>query len=301
MEAGFDAALEAAGARAGEGVDADVEFEFLAGEGGVEARGGHLGGQVGAEFGGGAGEGLGGHFAEAVGDVVADAAELVAQAAADGTADRAAEGGKAEVGPAELVHRAVALGDLDGAGEGVDAALFQRLERGALEGRARGGFGEAARDHPGDQLFHRDAHRDLGGHTGGYTGGGADAGPRGGDGGGDLDGGHDHRADDHELGVLDVVGAVFEDLGLFLAPFADGGEGGLVAGEQFVAVGGDRVVGLALRQRGQGGGQGRGGGVVDGVEGFGGGGPGVGEAAHGGLVTVGPITGAQNVFRDPLQ
>ncbi|MFE3545201.1 hypothetical protein ACFXK0_19755 [Nocardia sp. NPDC059177] len=301
MEAGFQAALEAAGPGAGEGVDADVEFEILAGQGGVEARGGYLGGQVGAEFGGGAGEGLGGHLAEAVGDVVADAAEFVAQAAADGTADRAAEGRQTEVAPAELVHRAVALGDLDGAGEGVDAALFECFERRTLESRACGGFGEAARDHPGDQLFHRDAHRDLGGDAGGYTGGGADTGPRGGDGGGDFDGCHDHRADDHQLGVLDVVGAVFEDLGLFLAPFPDGGESGLVAGEQFVAVGGDRVVGLAFRQRGQGGGQGRCGGVVDGVEGCGGGGPGVGEAAHGGLVAVWPITGAQNIFRDPLQ
>ncbi|WP_278261847.1 hypothetical protein [Nocardia sp. AG03] len=301
MEAGFDAALEAARARAGEGVDADVEFEFLAGESGVEACGGDLGGEVGAEFGGGAGEGLGGEFADLVGDVVADAAEFVAEAAAHGAADRAAEGGQAEVGPAEFVHRAVAVGDLDGAGESVYAALFQCLEGRPLQRRAGRGLGDAARDHPGDQLFHRDAHCDLRGDAGRYTGGGADAGPGGGDGGGDLDGGHDHRADDHELGVLDVVGAVFEDLGLFLAPFADGGEGGLVAGQQFVAVGGDRVVGLALRERGQGGGQRGGGGVVDGVEGFGGGGPGVGEPAHGGFVTVGPISRAQNVFRDPLQ
>ncbi|MDO3651220.1 hypothetical protein [Nocardia mangyaensis] len=298
---GFQAALNTTSARAGERVDADVEFEFLIEQRRGDAGGGDLSREVGAEFGGGARDGIGGEFACLAGNLVADSVEPVTHRAADGTTDRAAEGGQTQVGPTEVVRRAVALGHLDGAGEGIDAALFQCFEHGSAQCRASCRLRGAPGDHAADQLPYRDTHRDLGGHARRDTRGGADAGPRGGDGGADLDGGHDHRADDHEFGVFDVVGAVIEELGLLRAPLADRGEGGIVAGEQFVAVGGDRIVGLTLGQGRQGRVQRRRGLVVDGVERVGCAGPRVGEAAHGGFVALRPITGAENVFRDPLQ
>ncbi|MEV6658798.1 hypothetical protein [Nocardia fluminea] len=95
-------------------------------------------------------------------------------------------------------------------------------------------------------MFDRYPNRDLRGDPGRDTGDCADTGPRGRQCDGELDRGHDHRADDHEFGVLDVVGAVVQELGLLLTPRADRGEGGLIAGQELVAEGSDRGVGFTL-------------------------------------------------------
>ncbi|MGM7647484.1 hypothetical protein ACSVDM_21500 [Nocardia sp. JW2] len=293
--------LQPASPSTGERIHPDIELELLPHQRRRRPGGSDLGRNIGGQLGTGTGDRLGRQLAHPVGQPLPDTVELVPEPTTDGPTDRTTESRQTQVGPTELVHRPVALGHLDRTGKSIDAALFERLERRPTQCRPRRRFGNTTRDHPGQQRFHRHLHRDLRGDARGHTGDRADTGPRSGKGQTDFHGSDDHRADDHQLGVFDVVGAVVEQFGLLLAPLGDRGERGLVAGEEFVAVGGDRVVGLARRQRGQGRIQCLGRILVDGVEGVGGRGPGIGEATHSRFVTVGPIARAENVFRDPLE
>ncbi|MFD4357273.1 hypothetical protein ACFWPX_32340 [Nocardia sp. NPDC058518] len=258
-------------------------------------------GQIRTEFGRRACRGLGSQLAEAGGDVVADTAQLVPETATDSTTDRTTESRQTQVGPTEVIHRAIALGDLDGPGERVDPALFQRFERRPTDRGPRGRFGDTARDHPGEELFHRDLHRDLRRDTRSHARRSTDSGPRGRQRDADLDRRHDHRADDHQLGVLDIVGTVFEQLGLLLTPLTDRSERRLVTGQKFVAIGRDRIVRLALRQRRQRRIQRPRRILVNSVERVRRSGPRIGEPPHRGLIAFGPITRSENVFSNPLQ
>ncbi|MGS2808633.1 hypothetical protein [Nocardia sp. MW-W600-9] len=210
MAAGFQGALHAARARAGEGLEADVEFELLAEERGAHAGGGDLGRDVGAEFGDRAADHLARQLAGGGGGEVAERAGAATEETADRAADGTAEGGQAQIGQAEFRQRAVAVGELDEAGGQVGAALLQSFERGAAQGESGGGFGGAAGQHAGDQLPDRYPDRDLSGDSGRGARHRADSGPRGEAGHDQLGRGDDHGADDHQLGVLDVVGAVVE-------------------------------------------------------------------------------------------
>ncbi|MFD4460613.1 hypothetical protein [Nocardia sp. NPDC058480] len=177
MTAGFQRALDATCSRAGEGVYADIQFEFLAEEGGAYSCGSDLRGEVGAQFGDGAADDLACEFACCRGCDIAQSAGAAAEEPACRTADRTAEGGQAEVGPAEFVGRAVALRYLDQARAEVGAALLQCFECGATQGQSGCGFRRAAGEHAGDELFDRHAHRDLGGHPGCHAGYRADTCP----------------------------------------------------------------------------------------------------------------------------
>ncbi|MFE3320902.1 hypothetical protein [Nocardia sp. NPDC059195] len=101
--------------------------------------------------------------------------------------------------------------------------------------------------------------------------------------------------------MLDIVGTVFEQLGLLLTPLTNRGERRLVTSEELVAVGRDRVVGLAFRQGAQCRVQSPRGVLVDSVERVRRSGPCISQTPHRGLVTLGPITRPENVFRNPLQ
>ncbi|WP_280255335.1 hypothetical protein [Nocardia wallacei] len=100
--------------------------------------------------------------------------------------------------------------------------------------------------------------------------------------------------------MLDVESALVEGVSLEFAPVDQFLYRALVAADGGPH-GGDRVVGLTRRQRGQYVAHDGVGVLVDGAECLGEAVPGIGEAPHRGLVALRPISGADYVFRDPLQ
>ncbi|WP_156677646.1 hypothetical protein [Nocardia sp. Root136] len=210
MQTGFQPTLHSASTSTGERIDPDIEFEILPHQQRRRTCRRDLRRQIRTEFGRRTCRGLGCHLPELGGDVVTDPAEFVAEGPTDSTTDRATESCQTQVGPTEVVHRPITLGDLDGTGERVDPALFQRFERRTAQRGTRCRLGDTARDHPGEQLFHRDLHRDLSRDTSGHTRRRTDPGPCRRQRDTDFDSRHDHRPDDYQLGVLDIVGAVFE-------------------------------------------------------------------------------------------
>ncbi|MBB5914686.1 hypothetical protein BJY24_003553 [Nocardia transvalensis] len=289
--------MGAADGRVGEAVGGEIDLELLVQEGGAEAGGGHLTGGVGGQFAAGVGDRAPGEFADGAAGVVgqvpdAALAEYPADRAAGGPADR----GLDRVADAELVGGAVALGDLEQAGAEVDAALLERAPSGLDQCGAGGGLERGAGQHSGDQLPDR--------HPDGYLRGDS---RRRADGRthtrqrpGHLGGRDDHRRDDHQLGVLDVVGAVVEQFGLLLAPFDHLLQCAVFARQLLTGLV-EGVVGLSGLDRAEDRAHQLRGVVLEAAECGRRLGPAVGDAAHGRLVALGPITRAQHPFRNPLQ
>lgn len=250
MSSRLQCRLDTSCSRAGERLDTEIELEFPIEEHRSRSGGGDLGRQVGTEFGDGATDYLACDFARRRRRDIAERAGPPAQRTTYGATDRTTESRQNEIGDPELLARAITVGDLDHPGREIETTFFQGFESRATQCESGGGLGSTSGEHAGDELFDRDPNRDLRGDPGRDTGDRADTGPRSGQRDGELDRGHDHRADDHEFGVLDVVGAVVQELGLLLTPLADRGEGGLVAGQELVAEGRDRGVGFTFGDRG---------------------------------------------------
>ncbi|WP_280429042.1 hypothetical protein [Nocardia brasiliensis] len=210
--------------------------------------------------------------------------------------------GRRHTGVLHVLHRdlvAVADADLQDLGTDLQSTLFDGFEDGAVERGASGGLGGGTGEHSSDQLFDRHADGDLGGHSQGDRARSADAGPGGGQQWGHLDRENDHRADDDELGLLDIGCAVADLIGERIEIFDQARPRALLAG-QLVPVRRDGLMGLAVdgcqrlpdRMCGF---------VIDFVERRRHRRPGVGHAPHRGLIALGPITRADNPFGDPLQ
>ncbi len=194
---------------------------------------------------------------------------------------------------------AVAYAQLQEFGADLQAALFERLGEGPVQCGTRSGFGRRAGQHADDQFLDRHANGDLGGHSKRYGARGADPGPRGRQQWRHLDREDDHRADDHELGLLDIGCAVTDLVGHAVEIFDQARPGAFLA-HQLVPVFLDRVMGSAV-DRGQYLLDGVVRVVVDVVERRRHPRPGIGDPPHGGLVTFGPIACPDNPFGDPLQ
>ncbi|WUM25189.1 hypothetical protein OHS03_32345 [Nocardia salmonicida] len=246
MPARLQCRLDTPCSRTGERLDTDIELEFPIEEHRSRSGGGDLGRQVGTEFGDGATDYLACDFARRRRRDIAERAGPPAQHTTDCATDRTTESRQKEIGHPELLARAVTVGDLDHPGREIDTAFFQSFESRAAQRESGRGLGSASGEHAGDELFDRYPNRNLRGDPGRDTGDRTDTGPRGGQRDSELDRGHDHRADDHEFGVLDVVGAVVQELGLLLTPRANRGEGGLITGQELVAEGRDRGVGFTF-------------------------------------------------------
>ncbi|WP_147288943.1 hypothetical protein [Nocardia mexicana] len=200
--------MYASDTRVDEAVGAEIELELLAEEGGAVRRGGRLPGDVGGQFAAGlrhrlpceatdgTTRGIVGHLPDAA----------LAEPAAHRTADGAADRGLDRLAEPELVGRTVALGHLDQPRTEIDAALFQRALPRLQQRRAGDRLGARARQHPLDQRTDRHPDGDLRRRPSRRADGGAHTRHR----PGHLSGRDDHRRDDRQLGVLDIVGAVVE-------------------------------------------------------------------------------------------
>ncbi|WP_433663011.1 hypothetical protein ACQPW1_13240 [Nocardia sp. CA-128927] len=194
---------------------------------------------------------------------------------------------------------AVADPHLQDLGAYFQATFFDRLVDGAVQRGPSGSFGRGAGQHAGDQLFDRNPNGDLGGYPQGDGARGTDSGPRGRQQWRHLDREDDHRADDDEFGLLDIGCAVTDLVGETVQILDQTGPGALLPGH-LIPVRGDRVVGLAIdggqRLRDYVSGV-----IVELVERRRHRRPRIGHAPHRGLVALGPITGPDNPFGDPLQ
>nr|WP_218022399.1 hypothetical protein [Nocardia amamiensis] len=219
-------------------------MEGLVSEGGDCCRRGGFTRDAGCCFGGG---GDGGSAEAAGGDVVDPGQQAAAaEPAADRATGCACEGcdsGVFPVSKCDLV--APPVGELEDFDADFEAAFLQCLVDGAEQGHAGGGFGCGAGEHAGDQLFDRHADGDLGGHPQSDHACCAEPGPRGRQQRRHLDSEDDHRADDDELGVLDICCAIADLVGHFVDVFDQCLPGAFLTC-QLVPVGGDRVMRLSV-------------------------------------------------------
>ncbi|WP_446226559.1 hypothetical protein ACTWPB_17800 [Nocardia sp. IBHARD005] len=191
----------------GERIHADIELEFSAQERRTDTCAGDLSRDIGTQFGDSAASDFARRATHCRGCRVTESAGTTTQYATDRATNGATESRQPQVGQPELVQGAITVGDLDHPGGEIDAAFFEGLPESAAQCESGCGFGRTTGEHAGDQLTHRDPDRDLPGDPRAGRGDQSDTGPRGRE---DLDRGHDHRADDHELGVRDIVGTVVE-------------------------------------------------------------------------------------------